>query len=233
MPTASSAGTPSDDSIMGEARWPMAVTVLAAMVLALLLPDGLRLGLPNWALPAIEGLLLVTLIVGDPGTITRRSRVLRALGIALVAVLVAGSMVATVSLIDSLITGGPETDSAEELLGAASVVWISNSIAFAFLYWELDSGGPAERAHNRSRTPDFAFPQQLSPHLVAPGWRSSFVDYLYLGFTNATAYSPTDAMPLSAGAKIFMAVQSVISLAILTLVVARAVNVLALISIPV
>ena len=134
-------------------------------------------------------------------------------------------MVATGLLIDSLITGGPETESASDLLQAGAIVWVSNTIAFALLYWELDSGGSAARAHDRPSHPDFAFPQQLNPDVAPPGWRPLFVDYLYLGFTNATAFSPTDAMPLAPWAKIAMAVQASVSLALLGLVVARAVNV--------
>jgi hypothetical protein len=217
--------TSSDDAVVGEARWPMAGAVLAAIVLTLLLPDPIRVG-PPWGMPLLEAGLLVTLIVGDPGEITRRSRVLRALGIALVAVLVASAMGATALLIDSLITGGAETDTAGELLRVAAVVWISSNIAFGLLYWELDAGGAAARAHRRSPNLDFAFPQQLSEAIALPNWRSRFIDYLYLGFTNATAFSPTDAMPLSARAKIAMTAQSLISLALLSLVVARAVNVL-------
>ena len=223
-PAAPLLGKPGQIDVVGEARWPMAGAVLAAIVLTLLLPDDLRLG-TSWALPLLESVLLVTLIVADPGSITRRSRELRAGGIALVAVLGLSAMVATGLLIESLITGGPETNSAGELLEAGAVVWTLNNIAFALLYWELDGGGAAARAHDPPDHPDLAFPQQLNPHIAAPGWRPRFVDYLYLGFTNATAFSPTDAMPLAPWAKIAMSVQAVISLSLLGLVVARAVNV--------
>jgi hypothetical protein len=136
------------------------------------------------------------------------------------------AMAQTGFLIDSLVTGGPETDSAGELLEAGAIVWISNNIAFGLLYWDLDSGGAAARAHGLPPFPDLAFPQQLSPHVAVPGWRPRFIDYLYLGFTNATAFSPTDAMPLAPWAKIAMTVQSLISLTLLSLVIASAVNVL-------
>jgi uncharacterized membrane protein len=190
-----------------------------------LLPAELRLG-PSWLLPVIEGALLVALVFGDPGVINRRSRALRALSIALVTVLVLNSLWSTVLLIDVLINGGEATNSAGELLAAGSIVWVSNNIAFALLYWELDGGGAAARAHELPTQLSLAFPQQLNPHVAPPGWRPRFIDYLYLGFTNATALSPTDVMPLVPWAKIAMAIQSVISLAILALVVARAVNVL-------
>ena len=214
----------SADDVVSEARWPMAGAVLAAIVLTTLLPDSVRVG-PRWLLPLIEGILLVAVVAGDPATISRRSRELRVLSIALVGVLVVGSLWTTVLLIDDLIHGGPETNSASALLEAGTIVWVSNNIAFALLYWELDGGGAAARAHRLPARPDLAFPQQLNPHIAAPNWRPRFIDYLYLAFTNATAFSPTDAMPLAPWAKIAMAVQAVISIAILALVIARAVNV--------
>ena len=202
----------------------MAAAVLAAMVLTILLEDELSFG-PKWLLPLVEGGLLVALIVGDPGAITRRSRWLRVLSIGLVAILVFGALWSTVQLIDDLIHGGPETNSAGDLLAAGAIVWVSNNIAFALLYWELDGGGAAARAHRVPAYVDLAFPQHLNPRVAPEGWRPRFIDYMYLGFTNATAFSPTDVMPLVPWAKIAMAVQASVSLAILGLVVARAVNV--------
>jgi hypothetical protein len=208
----------------GEARWPMAGAILSAMLLTVLLPDDVRLG-PQWALPLIEGVLLIVVIAADPRSVTRRSRELRAVSIVLVSVLVVGSLWSTALLIDDLVHGGPETNSASDLLKAGSIVWLSNAIAFTLLYWELDGGGAAARAHERPRYPDLAFPQQLNPIIGPPGWRPRFVDYVYLSFTNSTAFSPTDVMPLVPWAKLAMAVQATISLAILGLVIARAVNV--------
>jgi hypothetical protein len=202
----------------------MAGAVLAAIVLTILLPAAIRVG-PRWLLPFIEGVLLVILIVGDPGRISRRSRELRTVSIVLVAVLVLATLWSTGQLIDDLIHGGPETNSASELLAAGTAIWFSNIIAFALLYWEVDGGGAAARAQQVPDHTDFAFPQQLNPRLARPGWRPLFVDYLYLGYTNATAFSPTDVMPLAPWAKMTMAVQSFISIAILGLVIARAVNV--------
>jgi hypothetical protein len=212
------------NGVVGESRWPMAGAVVAAMILTILLPDSVRLG-PSWLLPAVEGVLLVAVIVGDPGRINRTTGPLRALSIVLVSVLVLGSLWSTGQLIDDLITGGPETNSATELLAAGTVVWVSNIIAFSLLYWELDGGGAAARAQRPRLRPDLAFPQHLNLELGFHDWRPRFIDYLYLGFTNATAFSPTDVMPLVPWAKIAMAIQSLISLAVLGLVVARAVNV--------
>ena len=150
----------------------MAGAVLAAMVLTILLPDAMRLG-PQWVLPLIEGVLLVAVIAGDPGKINRRSRRLRALSIVLVSVLVLGALWATVQLIDDLIHGGAVTNSASELLEAGTIVWVSNNIAFALLYWELDGGGAAARAHQpsdprRSRVPAATEPEDRASRLAAP-----------------------------------------------------------------
>jgi uncharacterized membrane protein len=209
--------------VLGEPRWHMASAVVAAIVLTILMPDDVRLG-PYWLLPLVEGVLLVALVATDPGRIERP---LRTLSIGLVSVLVLGALWATVLLTSHLINGGKETDSAEALLTAGSTVWASNIIAFALLYWELDGGGSAARARHPPEHPDLAFPQQLNPSIASADWRPRFFDYLYLGFTNATAFSPTDAMPLALWAKSTMALQALISLVILGLVVARAVNVFA------
>ena len=204
----------------------MAAAVLTAMILTALLPEQQR-ALPAWLVPLIEGVLLAALIAGDPGAIDRRSRLLRVLSIFLVSILVLSALAATALLIDVLINGGSQTQSAGDLLIVGGIVWVSNNIAFALLYWELDSGGAAARAHRLRQDVGFAFPQQMNPELAPADWRPQFVDYLYLGFTNATAFSPTDAMPMAPWAKSAMLVQSLVSLAILGLVIARAVNLFA------
>jgi hypothetical protein len=145
-----------------EARWPMVGAIVSAMVLTALLPDDVRLG-PQWVLPLIEGVLLVAVIAADPRSVTRRSRELRAVSIVLVSILVLGALWSTVLLIDGLVHGSPQTNSASDLLEAGSIVWLSNTIAFTLLYWELDGGGAAARAHEPPRYPDLAFPQQLKP----------------------------------------------------------------------
>ena len=122
--------------------------------------------------------------------------------------------------------GGPETNSATDLLEVASGVWLYTIIAFVFLYWLADGRGPEARIWDPPEFPDLAFPQQLNPNTAPPGWRPEFPDYLYLGFTNATAFSPTDVMPLTRWGKLAMTVQAAASLAVLGLVVARAVNIL-------
>jgi hypothetical protein len=211
-------------AVTGEHWWPMACTVLVVIGLTVLLPNALRPG-PVWLAPGLEGVLLVALILGDRGRISDRSPRLRVLSICLVGLLVLGALWSTGWLVNELIHGGKLTNSPDELLDAGGLVWVLNNIAFSLLYWELDGGGPAERLYHPRRYPDIAFPQDLNPHAAPEGWTPRFIDFLYLGFTNATAFSPTDAMPLAGWAKSAMTLQAVTSLMILGLVVARAVNV--------
>ncbi|WP_208431045.1 hypothetical protein [Aeromicrobium yanjiei] len=177
-------------------------------------------------LPTVCGLLLAALLAGDPGQISRRTTLLRIASVALSVVLSLGAIWSTIQLVDDICRDGHETDSAVELLQAGSCVWLGTVIACAVLYFELDCGGSAARAERMPRYPDLAFPQQLNPGVSPEGWRPRFVDYLYLGLTNATAFSPTDVMPLVPWAKAIMSIQALISLIITGLVVARAVNVL-------
>ena len=211
---------------LGESRWPPALALLAFMAINV----ALRVWLPNegairvpWAVPAIEGVLLVLLLVG-PASAARGQRWLRPVAVAFVVVLVLAALWATAVLIRDLIDGTGVTQSPSELLASGGVVWLGNNIAFAMLYWLMDAGGPARRAQQPGEQADFAFTQHMSPELAPPGWRPVFLDYLHLGFTNATAFSPTDVMPLTLRAKYTMLVQSSVALALFGLIVARAVN---------
>ena len=140
--------------------------------------------------------------------------------------LVLASVVATTWLVHELVQGAPDLQNGSELLEVGSLVWIDVNLTFALLYWELDAGGPARRLHASQSRPDLAFPEHMNPQLAVPGWRPVLIDYLYLGFTNATAFSPTDVMPLAHWAKMAMAFQAILSIVILSLVIANAVNIL-------
>lgn len=215
-----------EEPLILEPRWPPVVSLVVFMGLTI----GLRLWLPQerlvggpWAAPAIELLLLVVLLTADPGTRTKRTRWLRPTSIALVGLLVVVALWATAVLIYHLITGAKVTEEPGPLLAAGTLVWLGNNLAFALMYWLMDSGGPIIRALQPLPI-DFAFTQHMSPELAPPGWRPVFLDYLHLGFTNATAFSPTDVLPLTYRAKYAMLVQSTIALALFGLIVARAVN---------
>jgi uncharacterized membrane protein len=207
-----------------EARWPIMAAVAAILTITVLRPAELRIA-PAWVLPAFEAALLASLVATHPARPGRRAAGLRALSIAVIAVVLADTLAATVRLVDVLIHGGHATNSADQLLAAGALVWTGNVVAFALLYWLVDGGGAAARAHHPRAYPDFAFPQQLTPQIAPAGWRPQFLDYLYLSLTSSAAFSPTDVMPLVPWAKIAMAAQSLISIAVLGLVIARAVNV--------
>jgi uncharacterized membrane protein len=208
----------------GESRWPVAGIVVVAIALQLALPDRLTL-LSRWLMPSLEAALLLALIAANPTRLDRESAVLRAGSLTLTSLISLTNAWAAVVLATDLVAGRAG-DEAGPLLSTGAAVWLTNIISFALWYWQFDRGGPAARAHARRRIPDFAFVQMQSPDLAHPDWEPGFVDYLYLSFTNATAFSPTDVMPLSRWAKLTMLVQSLVSLITVALVIARAVNVL-------
>jgi uncharacterized membrane protein len=201
----------------------MAIAVLVLMAAALIAPPRLSV-MPGWLLALVEGLLLVAIILGDPGLIDSTGRWQRRTSIALVVVILASTLGSTALLVYDLVTGSPLTSQADQVLLAGAKVWLGNNVAFAFLYWQFDGGGPAVRAHGLPRYPDLAFPQQLNPELAPPGWRPQFLDYLYVGFTTANAFSPTDTMPMAHWAKVAMGSQALISFVVVGLILARAVN---------
>jgi len=214
------------DEATAEPRWPPAV----ALLLFLILNIALRLWLPRegaihtpWLLPGVEAVLLVALLFSHPERLARHRRWLRPLLIGLVVLLVLAALWSTGLLIYDLINGRGVTNSPSRLLAAGALVWLGNNLGFALLYWLLDGGGPTARL-DQPLPVDFAFTQQLSPEIAPEGWRPVFLDYLHLGFTNATAFSPTDVMPLTHRAKYVMLVQSTVALALFGLIVARAVN---------
>jgi uncharacterized membrane protein len=209
----------------GEHRWPVTVAVLVAVGLQLAIPNDLAFQ-PRWLLPTLEGLLFVALLAGNPTRINRESRVLRATGLGLVSLISLAVAWSAALLCYRLATGhGGVGDDAVSLLLNGGAIWLTNVIVFALWYWEFDRGGPAARAAARKPHPDFLFSQMTAPELVDPEWEPGFIDYLYLSFTNATAFSPTDTLPLSRWAKLSMMFQSAVSLVTVALVVARAVNV--------
>jgi hypothetical protein len=221
-------GEGGDEIVVLEARWPVIVSVAAYLALSLglriLVPSRESLG-PHWLVPAVEMALLVALVAADPARITRRHRLLRRVGIGLVLALLVAALLSASILVRDLLIGGKVTDSAGSLLASGALIWLGNVLVFGLLYWLLDSGGPLARYHREHPYPDFAFTQQMSPELAPPGWRPQYIDYLILGLTTSTAFSPTDVLPLSRWAKVTMAAQSLLSLVVVALVIARAVNV--------
>ena len=208
----------------GERRIQVALVVAVMIFLQVRLPERFTM-IGWWVLPAIEVGLLVTLLILDPGRISRTERRLRLLSLGYVAVASLANGWAAVTLVLGLVRG-TEGRSAESLLTVGGNIWLTNVLIFAIWYWDLDRGGPAARAQALRTTPDFVFPQMTSPELAKPDWTPQFGDYLYLAFTNATAFSPTDVLPYSRWSKQAMALQSAISLIVGALIIARAVNIL-------
>lgn len=209
----------------GETRWPVAIVTAIGIALQVAVPGRLALLRPVWVLPAVQAVLLVALVLANPHRINRESRALRTLGLILAALLSLANGW-SVALLAVDITQGRMHQSAGSLLITGVAIWATNVVAFALWYWELDRGGPVARALGSHPYPDFQFPQMVTPEMAPPHWEPAFPDYLYLAFTNASAFSPTDVMPLSRWAKMLMTVQSVISIITVALVVARAVNIL-------
>ena len=219
-----------EERVFLEPRWPIVATlgffITVSIVLRVAVPHRSSLG-PDWLVPTVEIGLLIVLLAADPARVSGRRRWLRRLAIALVSLLGCAALTSTVKLIVDLVEGTRVTNSASDLLASGAVIWLGNVLVFSLFYWLLDSGGPLARYHGERPYPDFAFTQQMSPELAPPGWRPQYVDYLILGLTTSTAFSPTDVMPMAWWAKLTMALQSLISLTVVGLVIARAVNVFA------
>ena len=187
----------------------------------------------RWVIPGLTVLVLAALLASAPG-----GRLMQSLGwhghmlhvtrrwlsLAMIAVVSAANAASIILLVHLLVNGAHAN--APTLLRAAVHMWVVNVLLFALWFWQLDGGGPVVRPTCAPAARDFLFPQQTEAALMTSGWKPMFLDYLYVSFTNATAFSPTDAMPLSRWAKMLMLVQSAISLTLAVMVVARAVNIL-------
>jgi uncharacterized membrane protein len=209
----------------GENRWQATLAVAVAVALQFPLPGRLVLVHPDWLLPTLQGLLLVALVMANPRRINTESRAIRLLSLTLAALLSLANAWSVARLVVGLVQG-TQGNAAGPLLVTGGVIWLTNVIVFALWYWEFDRGGPVARANADRKYPDFQFVQMVSPQLAPPAWEPTFGDYLYLSFTNAAAFSPTDVMPMSRWAKMGMTAQAVVSIVTVALVVARAVNIL-------
>jgi uncharacterized membrane protein len=208
----------------GESIWPARIAVVAATALQIALPNRYEIP-PTWLLPTLGVLLAIGLSVAHPRRITRHSPQLRLISILLIAVITLANAGSAGRLITALLQGRAH-ESATTLLLTGGAIWLTNVIVFGMWYWNLDRGGPAARAQALKSYPDFLFPQMTAPELSPADWQPEFFDYLYLSFTNAAAFSPTDTLPLARWAKMTMMMQSIVSLGTIVLVIARAVNIL-------
>jgi hypothetical protein len=212
-----------------EAAPALVVAVLVLVGLAVVsLAEGWELldRVPGWVwllLAVPELLLLLDLLLAARGAGPAPTR---RVALWLLRVLVLGNLAALAILLTGLVTASTTKLGGGELLLTAFALLVTNVIVFGIWFWEVDDGGPVQRAGHPRATPDFQFPQDENPHLKADGWSPHAWDYVYISLTNSIAFSPTDAMPLTRHAKLLMGLESVISIAVFVLVTARAVNVL-------
>jgi uncharacterized membrane protein len=206
-----------------EPFWQAQAAIIGALILYLTLPSKLVVG-PAWLMPGVELLLVAGLWFDRPRQTRAQARRERTVVLVLLAMVAAANFLSLELLVHYLLQGGRANG--HQLILSSIVIWLTNIAVFALWFWQLDGGGPDRRAREREVQPDFLFPQMTETRFAA-GWRPSFLDYLYTSFTNATAFSPTDAMPLTVRSKMLMMVQSIASLVTVLLVAARAVNILA------
>jgi uncharacterized membrane protein len=216
-------GRPYPPAPRAEPFWPAQLTVLAAIGLQLSLPARLTVG-PTWLLPALEGALLIGMAFASPRELEREHAGRRRIALGLTAIVSAGNIFSLYELIHFLLHHN--VSKGHDLIISGMLIWLTNFLIFSLWYWELDRGGPGKRAAGHDGAPDFLFPQMSDDRIEPIDWRPQFIDYTYVSLTNATAFSPTDTMPLTPMAKSIMGVQALVSLVTLGLVVSRAVNIL-------
>ena len=204
----------------------MAIAVVATGLLRATLPDELRNGDAAWLFLVLVLVLLAALIIGDPGRIDRDRPWLRNLTSVLIGLISLANADAAVRLVVGIIDVSSFTQNAKVLLASGAAIWLSNVIAFALWYWNLDRGGPAARAAGTNVPPALIFPEMLHTQYVEEGWYPTFLDYFHFAFATATAFSPTDVSAVKPWMKLMMMSEAAISLVVAILVVARAVNIL-------
>ena len=210
----------------GEHWWPVAAAIIVAAGLHVALPARYRVH-PAWVVPVVLLVLLAVLIIGDPGRIERQKTWLRIATSAVIAVITLANLFAAVRLVVEILTNNKLfANHPGGLLAAGAVIWATNVIAFALLYWDVDRGGAAARAHHPYDNPAFVFPEMQHTDYVPPAWVPQFVDYLSLAFWTATAISPTDISAIQPWAKLLMMLEAAGSIILAALVIARAINVL-------
>jgi hypothetical protein len=208
----------------GEHRWPMALATVSAWVMHELLPDDFKLG-SQWIYPVLMGIFLVMLIAGDPGLINRERRWLRFTTGAMIALIAVSNVFSALRLIDGIISNDDFATKPVQLLQIGGIVWATNVIAFALWYWDVDGGGSVKRAvHGPWHDPAFVFPEMHMLERMPAGWYPHFADYFAFSFATATAFSPTDVSAIKRWAKLLMVAESTASLALATLVLAKAIN---------
>jgi len=209
-----------------EARWPVMVTIAAVVALLALLPNTLRL-VPVWVTYMVGAVVFAPVAaVGLTAARVRWLRVERVVILFFCVYMSAALLINLKHLIHAMIYRSAEITGLQ-LMAASIAVWVNNVLMFSLLYWQLDRGGPEARVAGSGARADYLFPQEGAPaEDVPPDWRPAYIDYLFLSYTTATAFSPTDTLPLSSRAKLLLMAESAISLVTILMVAARAINIL-------
>ena len=207
----------------------VAVALLIALGLVTKHGHWEMLGRSLWWMPVIVAVpyvgLAALLLLGLNRLVQHDHR--REIVIGLLTLVWVFNVLGVVVLVASLVSRSAAHITGPQLLATGGTLWFTNAVAFGLAFWELDCGGPVARAlATAARRPDFQFPQDENPQLAREGWAPRLWDYFYVSLTNATAFSPTDAMPLTRRAKALMAAESLLSVVTVLLVAARAVNIL-------
>lgn len=209
-----------------EPRWPVVITIFVVIILLAVLPGRVRM-FPEW-FPFTLGIVVMvpTAAVGTASDKALWLRLERAVMMLFIVVVGGGSIVNLANLITAMISRSNEV-SGLQLLTSSIALWVTNVLAFSLLYWQMDRGGPEARTSGTGSMPDWLFPQDgASPENFPKDWHPAFVDYLFLGFNTATAFSPTEVLTLTPRAKMLMMLESSISLMTIVVVASRAINIL-------
>jgi hypothetical protein len=209
-----------------ESRWPVALTIVATLVIVVELPQRVRV-LPSWT-SYLAAFLVLSPIVAVALTAPKRSWLrIERIAVLLFFIIATVTTVANLTnLLIAIIRRSSEIGGLQ-LLSSSVGVWIINVLMFALLFWQIDRGGPEARLKYASTLPDWLFPQESAPGRDVPvGWHPTFIDYLFLAYSTATAFSTTDTVPLTARAKLLMMLESSFSLMTIVVVASRAVNIL-------
>ncbi len=211
----------------GEPRWAMVGTVLFAAALHATLPPQLRIIGGALTYPVVIGVLLLILVVGDPGRIDKTDTWLRVVTGLLIAFITLVNAISADYLVEMILKeadqelGGPV-----RLLTAGAAIWIINVLAFGLWFWDLDQGGAAERAAGTTRLPALLFPEMGNPEVVRAGWAPTLPDYLHMSWGVATSLGPSDVSAIKLWSKAMMTFEAGVSILLGVLIIARAIGLL-------
>ena len=216
----------SNDTILYEKRWPAGLTIFIVALLIWLIPDRISI-VPSWAAYTACFIMLIPIaLIGLTKANSTWIKIEKYLLIIFLTLAGIGNFVNLLNLIEDMLFKSTEINGIQ-LFASSVAVWIINVLLFSLIYWQIDRGGPEARINNYEIKPDWSFSEESAPENYVPeNWKPVFVDYLYLAYSTSTAFSTTDTMPLTSKSKLLMMFQSFVSLAIIVVVGARAINII-------